>query len=145
MTAPCFHVALAAILVLGACRESGLPAAAATAGDLRIDRGFAYEPITAASGAAYFRIRNGGGVADTLLEATSPATQGASLHGSGMAHLEVLPVPAGGEVELKPGATHLMLTGFRVVPKAGESLAVTLRFAHTGNVTLQLPVRRYGQ
>jgi copper(I)-binding protein len=113
-------------------------------GDLRIDRGFAYEPITAASGAAYFRIRNGGGAADTLLAATSPGTQGASLHGSGMAHLEVL-IPPGGEVELKPGAAHLMLMGFRVVPKAGESLAVTLRFAHAGDVTLELPVRRYGQ
>jgi copper(I)-binding protein len=142
MTAPRFHAACAAVVLLGGCRASG---AAASAGDLRIDHGFAYEPITAASGAAYFRVRNGGRVADTLLEATSPATESAALHGNGMAHLKVLPIPAGGEVELKPGATHLMLTGFGVVPKAGESLAVTLRFAHAGNVTLQLPVRRYGQ
>lgn len=136
---------IAAVLLLGACLESGPPGASARAGDLRIDHGFAFEPITAASGAAYFRIQNPGTVPDTLLEATSPVAGSASFHASGMAHLEALPVPAGGEVELKPGAMHLMLTNFTAVPKAGESLTLTLRFARAGTVTLQLPVRRYGQ
>jgi copper(I)-binding protein len=114
-------------------------------GDLHIDRAFAFEPITAASGAAYFRIHNGGAVPDTVLEATSPAAREASFHGSSMAHLDVLEIPPGGEVELKPGATHLMLTDFSAPPRAGDSLTLTLRFAHAGAITLRLPVRRYGQ
>ncbi len=136
--------ALAALLLVG-CRKVGPLAAAATVGDLRIDQGFAFEPITAASGAAYFRIHNNGAVPDTVLEASSPAAQSASFHGSSMAHLDVLAIPAGGEIELKPGATHLMLTSFTALPKAGDSLSVTLKFARAGRVTLQLPVRRYGQ
>ncbi len=137
-------VALAALLSAG-CGKPAPPAASATLGDLKIDNGFAYEPITDASGAAYFRIHNSGSVADTVLEASSPAAKGASFHGSSMSHMEGLEIPAGGEVELKPGATHLMLTDFSPAPKAGDSLSVTLRFARAGSVTLHLPVRRYGE
>jgi periplasmic copper chaperone A len=138
-------VALAALIAVTGCAGGGPPSARARAGDLLIDQAFAFEPITTASGAAYFRIHNGGTVADTVLEATSPAAKSASFHGSNMAHLDVLEIPAGGEVELKPGATHLMFSDFGAVPRAGDSLTVTLRFARAGSVTLRLPVRRYGQ
>ena len=138
-------IALAALVATAGCAKAAPPAASAQVGDLTVDHGFAFEPITAASGAAYFRIRNGGNVADTVLDASSPAAKGASFHGSSMAHQEVLEIPPGGEMELKPGAAHLMLTDFTAPPRAGDSLAVTLRFAHAGSVTLQLPVRRYGQ
>jgi copper(I)-binding protein len=134
---------LAGLALLGCRGESR--GASATLGEIRIDHGFAYEPITPASGAAYFRIRNDGSAADTVLEASSPVARMAAFHASGMAHLVALAIPAGGAVELKPGATHLMLTEFSAPPKAGDSLTVTLRFAHAGTITLRLPVRRYGQ
>ena len=136
---------LAAVLGLTACARTTARGASATAGDLIIENAFAFEPITAASGAAYFRVRNKGSVADTLLEASSPAARAASFHGSNMGHLEVLEIPPGGEVELKPGATHLMLTDFSAPPAAGDSLELSLRFARAGTVTLRVPVRRYGQ
>ena len=138
-------LALAVLVSISGCGKAAPPSASAKVGDLTVDHAFAFEPITAASGAAYFRIRNGGTVADTVLEATSPVARAASFHGSSMAHLQVLEIPPGGEVELKPGAMHLMLTDFSALPHAGESLAVTLRFARAGSVTLQIPVRRYGQ
>lgn len=138
-------LALAALVSIAGCREAAPPSASAKVGDLTVDHAFAFEPITAASGAAYFRIRNGGTVADTVLNAASPVARAASFHGSSMTHLDVLEIPPGGEVELKPGATHLMLTDFSALPHAGDSLAITLRFARAGSVTLQFPVRRYGQ
>jgi copper(I)-binding protein len=134
-----------AALLLGACRKAGPPAASAELGDLQIDRGYAFEPIVPASGAAYFRIRNQGSAADTLLEATSPAAAGAAFHGGSMAHMDVLVIPPRGEVELRPGGTHLMLTSFANPPYAGDSLPVTLRFARAGSLTLMLPIRRYGE
>jgi periplasmic copper chaperone A len=138
------HLLLGSLLLVG-CRTAGPPAATAQLGDLHIDQGYAFEPITPASGAAYFRIRNAGSEADTLLEATSPVAQSAAFHGSNMSHMQALVLPPGGEVELKPGGTHLMLTGFSPAPHAGDSLAVTLRFARAGSLTLELPVRQYGQ
>lgn len=142
--APC-SLSLAFLVSIAGCGKAAPPSASAKVGELTVDHAFAFEPITAASGAAYFRIRNGGTAADTVLEATSPVARAASFHGSSMAHLHVLEIPPGGEVELKPGAMHLMLTDFSALPHAGESLAVTLRFARAGSVTLQVPVRRYGQ
>ena len=61
-----------------------------------------------------------------------------------MAHLMVLPIPAGGELRLEPGGTHIMFEDFSEMPRAGDSLAVTLRFARAGSVTLELPIRVYG-
>ena len=139
------HLLCGALLLLGACHRAGPPAGSATLGDLRVDQGYAFEPIVPTSGAAYFRVRNAGTAPDTLLEATSPAASGASFHGSNMAHMDRLEIPPGGEVELKPGGTHLMLTNFSPAPHAGDSLTVTLRFARAGSLTLKLPVRRYGE
>jgi periplasmic copper chaperone A len=138
-------VLLAAVLGLTACGKTVATGASITVGDIVVESAFAYEPITAASGAAYFRVRNKGSVADTILEASSPVARAAAFHGSNMGHLDVLEIPPGGEVELRPGATHLMLTDFSAPPAAGDSLKLSLRFARAGTVTLELPVRRYGQ
>lgn len=140
-------VAVLASLVAGtllACGSPPPPAAAGTLGELRFSEGFAYEPIIQASGAAYLRIENRGTLPDTLLEASSPAARGAMFHGGAMAHLMVLPIPAGGELRLEPGGTHIMFSEFSAMPRAGDSLAVTLRFARAGGVTLELPIRKYG-
>lgn len=130
--------------ILLACGSPPPPAAAGALGELRFSEGFANEPIIQASGAAYLRIENRGALPDTLLEASSPAARGAMFHGGAMAHLMVLPIPAGGELRLEPGGTHIMFEDFSAMPQAGDSLAVTLRFARAGSVTLQLPVRTYG-
>ena len=37
-----------------------------------------------------------------------------------------------------------MLTDFVAMPQAGDSLTLILTFARAGRVTLQLPVRKYG-
>jgi periplasmic copper chaperone A len=127
-----------------ACQPSP-PAATATIGDLRITNGFAYEPIIQASGAAYFTVRNSGPVPDTLLGISSPSASGAMLHGGSMAHLSVVEIPAGGTVTLKSGDTHIMLSDFITMPRAGDSLPITVQFAHAGSITLDLPVRKYGE
>jgi copper(I)-binding protein len=132
----------AVVLAAPACRQ-GPPTASATLGDLRITGGFAYRPITPASGAAYFRVRNTGTVPDTLLGASSPVTRSAMFHGGDMGHLEAIVIVPGSEVVLEPGGTHLMLTDYARTPEAGDSLPVELRFARAGTITLALPVRRY--
>ncbi len=136
---------LLTIVLAAACHRAGPPAATATLGDLQLDQGYAFEPITLASGAAYFRVTNHGTAEDTIVSVSSPAAAGAAFHGSNMGHLEVLPIPAGGTVELKPGGTHLMLTTYSAMPRAGESLTLVLQFAHAGTLNLKLPVRRYGE
>jgi copper(I)-binding protein len=136
--------AAALALTVVACQPP-VPSASANVGDLRITNGFAYEPIIQASGAAYFTVENTGSVPDTLLGISSPAAAGAMLHGGSMAHLSVVEIPAGGTVTLKSGDTHIMLSDFITMPRAGDSLPLTVEFAHAGSVSLKLPVRKYGE
>ncbi len=136
--------ALVLLLMAIACHR-GPPAASAKLGSLEISNGFAYEPITLASGAAYFTIENIGAVPDTLVSVTSPEATGAMLHGGGMTALSTLPIPSRTTVTLAPGGTHLMLSNFSAMPKPGDSLTVTLRFSFNGTIVLRLPVRKYGE
>ena len=136
--------AVVAVAALVACRST-VPEARVTVGDLRITQGFAYEPIIQSSGAAYFTVENRGSTPDTLLGVSSSAAAGAMLHGGAMAHMSALEIPAGATIALRSGDTHVMLSDFTTMPRAGDSLPVTLQFARAGSVTLQLPVRMYGE
>ncbi|HTS87798.1 MAG TPA: copper chaperone PCu(A)C [Gemmatimonadales bacterium] len=127
-----------------ACRPAGLPTASATVGDLQLRNGFAYEPITAASGAAYVEIINHGQVADTLVDAESPIAAMVMFHGAAMMSMGPVVIAPGARVTFKPGAAHIMLTTLSKLPKAGDSLPLTFTFAKAGSVTLELPVRKYG-
>ena len=58
-----------------------------------------------------------------------------------MREMESLALPAGKQVELKPGGNHLMLTGLKKPLKAGEDLAVTLTVQFDGGRTEEIEVR----
>jgi periplasmic copper chaperone A len=59
-----------------------------------------------------------------------------------MRRVESIRIPAGGQVELKPGGYHLMVIGLKRELKEGDEVELTLRF--TGDVvkTLSVPVRK---
>lgn len=143
---------LLGLLGLLCCRKPVPPVASATLGDIKISDGFAFAPITEESGAAYLTLRNTGAAADTLSGISSTIAAMAGVHGSMtagggsmMLRLKDLAVPAGGEVTLKPGGAHLMLEGLNRLPKAGDSIPLTLTFRHAGTITVELPVRAYNQ
>jgi copper(I)-binding protein len=139
---PALLLGIALAGAAGACRP-GLPAASATLGDLRITDGFAYEPIIPASGAAYLAITNTGTAADTLESAASPDAADAMFHGGAMTAMGVVPIPPGTHIVFEPGGAHIMLMEFSKLPKAGDSLPLTLTFTHAGSIALKLPVRRH--
>jgi periplasmic copper chaperone A len=136
--------ALVALLAIVAACRTGPPSASATLGVIQLRHAFAYEPITLASGAAYVEITNQGTEADTLVDVTSPLAAETMFHGGSMTSMTSVVIPAGGTVTFAPGGAHIMLTAFSSMPKAGDSLQLTLTFARAGSVTLELPVRRYG-
>jgi len=142
-------LALAALLQ---CRKPTIPTAEAAVGEIRITDAFAYAPITEESGAAYLTLRNTGAEPDTLAAVSSPIAAAAGVHGSMtagggsmMTRIADLPIPPGGQVTLKPGGAHLMLERLSRLPKPGDSIPLTLNFRRAGAVTIELPVRPYGQ
>lgn len=139
------HPWLAALATLAAC-SGAAPAPAAQVRD-----GFLFAPVTQGEAAAYFTVINRGPATDTLLGLTSPIAASVMVHRqvvdgglARMEHVAALPIPVGDSLVLAPGGLHAMLVTLDRLPVAGDSVALTLRFARAGSVTVQLPVRDYG-
>lgn len=123
------------------------PAAMATVGDLKIYDGWARTTSNAVS-AAYFTVKNGG-LEDTLVRATTSITNTVQLHeviteGASSRMQEKpggFPVPANGELVLKPGGYHVMLMDLKAELKEGATIDLELEFAKAGKVKLTLPVK----
>ena len=127
------HVLLAALL-LASCNKSGSP-------DIQISNAWARETVAGqAATAAYMTLGNRGTGDDRLIAISTPAPAKAMLHASdnagGIARMRPmeagLAVPAGATVELKPGGSHVMVTGLGGPLRAGDTLKLTLRFEKSG-------------
>jgi len=111
--------------------------------------GYAREmPPGASVGVAYLTLHNRTQLVQTLKAVELPLNPkaSASLHVtvdedgiSRMRSLEEIALPAGGQLEMRPGATHLMLHGVKL--KAGELLQLRLIFVDGKNRSLEIPVR----
>ncbi len=129
-----------AAFLLASCSKAGDP-------DIQIADAWARETVSAET-AAYMTIRNAGAGDDRLVGATAPAPAKAMLHaressggisrmremGSGLA------VPAGASVELKPGGSHVMITGLAAPLPEGAQLDLRLKFQKSGERRVVVPV-----
>jgi copper(I)-binding protein len=109
-------------------------------------------PPAAPTAVGYLTITNHGSAPDWLLDEASPAAASVQLHlmsmdGGVMRMRPVqgrLVVPAGGSVTLEPTGYHLMLVGLKRPFKAGDHIALTLRFKRAGVVHTVLDVTQTG-
>lgn len=98
-------------------------------------------------GAVYMTI-DGSAKNDELVSASTARASMVHLHTveesggvSKMRAVEGVPVPAGKRVMLAPKGTHVMLMGLAQPLIAGESFALTLKFAKAGEKTVNVAVR----
>ena len=126
---------LLAALLLASCGKSGPP-------EIKVSDAWARETVAGQSAtAAYMTIANDGAGDDRLVSVAAPAPAMAMLHSSensgGIARMREMgtgvAIPAGGRIELKPGGSHVMVTGLGAPLKAGQSLKLTLRFEKSGD------------
>lgn len=108
-------------------------------------------PPVSQNGAAYVTLMNGGDRADKLIGASSPVAQRAEFHAHNMEGgvMKMRPVtsvelPPGKKVEFKPGGLHVMLIGLRQPLKQGDRFPLTLRFANTPPITVEVVVQSAG-
>jgi copper(I)-binding protein len=134
---------LASIALLACLAKSALT------GDIMVMNAVATESLTpvAKTGAVYLSIMNHGASDDVLVSVTPPAAEHAAVHKTTMendvmkmSEVERLAIPAGSTVDLKPAATHLMLTGLKAPLKEGEIVSLTLAFEKAGEMKIDVPV-----
>ena len=125
--------------------------ATAEAGDgLEMRDGWVREaPPGAMALAAYMTLSNTGETDRKLVSASGPAFGAVELHRSvvedGMARMlpqDSMPIPAGGELVLKPGDYHLMLMRPKSALKAGDQVELSLGFDDGSTMPVTLPVRK---
>ena len=101
-----------------------------------------------ASTAAYMTLRNTGTTELLLTAVSSPAAAKVTLHNTmnhnGMLHMmdmQMLAIPAGGQVVFESGGMHLMLEEISGPLEPGTEVELTLQFANGENEIITLPVR----
>ena len=136
------------------CIATSLWLACATAGfagelDFR-DFWVAETPPGAMATAGFAHISNTGDAGVTITGAESSACKRVEFHrtetSDGIARMSrqsQLTVPAGGELELAPGGTHLMLVGPAPL-KAGDRVSITFEFEGGEELTREAEVRTRG-
>ena len=148
----CFSVAA----LVAACLP--LLQSAAFAQDMRAGAIEIIEPWSRATpggaevAAGYVTLKNTGDTPDRLVSASAEIAESTEIHEMSMANgvmrmrplPEGVPVPAGAEVALKPGGSHLMLFGLKRPLRQGESFAGTLTFEHAGSVNVTFKVEGAG-
>jgi copper(I)-binding protein len=126
-----------------------------TLGDLTIVQPWTRAtPPGAKVGGGYMVITNKGTSPDRLVSATaSTISDKVQLHEMGMNNgvmtMRSLPdgvvVPAGGRVEFKPGAYHVMFLDLKAPLKQGDHVKATLVFEHAGSIDVDFDVGGIGQ
>ncbi|MGQ9927066.1 MAG: copper chaperone PCu(A)C [Chloroflexaceae bacterium] len=99
--------------------------------------------------AAYMVLVNRGRTGDRLVSASTDVAEVVELHETKMVDNVMqmapvtggIPVPANGQVELKPGGLHVMLIGLKRDLAAGETVRLTLKFERAGEMTVDASVR----
>jgi hypothetical protein len=103
-----------------------------------------------ANSAVYMVLANGGAEADSLVAAQADVSNAIEIHetkmeGDVMRMQQVeggIQVPAGGQVELKPGGLHVMLIGLTRDLNVGDTFPLTLEFASGAKLQVEAEVRQ---
>lgn len=124
------------------------------AGDMEIVHPWSREtPQGAKVAAGYVKIINHGTSADRLIAATGEIADRTEIHEMAVDAKGVmtmreladgLEIPAGGEIELKPGSYHIMFMSLTGSPKKGESFSGTLTFEKAGKIDVEYAVEAMG-
>ncbi len=118
------------------------------AGALQVRDAFIRElPPGQTVSAGFFTLANSGKAPIALVAATCDVADRVEIHAHRMSggamrmeQLHRIEVPAGGELQFKPGGLHLMLIDLKRPLRAGDSVAVTLLDERGGAHRVELPV-----
>ena len=136
-----------AALLLASCSKGGMP-------DIQISDPWARETVAGQSAtAAYMSIDNRGAGDDSLIGFVVTPPAKAMLHANessgGVSRMREmgsgLALPAGTEVQLKPGGSHVMITGLSAPLRRGDVMKLRLQFEKSDPRDVDVPVGAEGR
>ncbi|MGV9756286.1 copper chaperone PCu(A)C [Streptomyces tricolor] len=133
--------ALAGALALTGCSGSGPGSDEA---ELSVSSPYMPQPVSADMAAGFLTITNKGGAADELTSVTTDVAGQVTLHstaGGTMTEQSSFAIPAHGRLVFASGGNHLMFEKLKRRPKQGQTVTVKLRFAESGPLTVEMPVK----
>ncbi|BCM68145.1 hypothetical protein EASAB2608_03479 [Streptomyces sp. EAS-AB2608] len=133
--------ALAGALALTGCSRSGPGSDEA---ELSVSSPYMPQPVSADMAAGFLTITNKGGAADELTSVTTDVAGQVTLHstaGGTMTEQSSFAIPAHGRLVFASGGNHLMFEKLKRRPKQGQTVTVKLRFAESGPLTVEMPVK----
>ncbi|MGW8669917.1 copper chaperone PCu(A)C [Streptomyces niveus] len=135
--------ALAALLSVVALAGCSSADAAEDTPQLKVTGAFMPQPVSdMASG--FLTVTNSGGAADKLTSVTSDISDEVTIHETKdekMRQVKSFDIPAGGELSLARGGSHLMFMGLKTKPEQGARISVELHFEKTDPIKVDLPVK----
>jgi copper(I)-binding protein len=139
----------AALLAVGG---AGLLASCAGGGHhspakLSVSGAYIPQPVLADMAAGYFTVVNTGGTAARLTSVTSSAASAVALNTTAKGRMTEVPsltVPAHGRLRLRLGGDHLMLSGLKHKPLAGQSVPLVLHFGSGRELRVRAAVKPTG-
>ncbi|MBV2354775.1 copper chaperone PCu(A)C [Streptomyces sp. J2-1] len=132
--------ALLGALALAGCSGSAAPAKA----ELSVSSSYMPRPVAADMAAGFLTITNRGGTADRLTSVRSDAAGDVTMHsttGGMMREQTSFAIPAHGRLVFRSGGNHLMFEGLKHRPAEGQDVKLTLTFARSAPLTVEMPVK----
>jgi len=137
-------LAVAVSLTAGAALAGCSSADASGEGpELKVTGAFMPQPVSDMA-AGFLTVANSGGTADRLTSVTSDLADDITIHTTKdqkMQEVKSFEIPAGGELNLQRGGSHLMFMGLKEKPVQGTRIAVELHFEKTDPIKVELPVK----
>ncbi|MGW1655746.1 copper chaperone PCu(A)C [Streptomyces atratus] len=130
-------IALTTGLTLAGCSSSD------SKPELKVTGAFMPQPVSDMA-AGFLVVKNSGGTSDRLTSVTSPLSDDVTIHetkNQAMRMVTSFEVPAGGELDLERGGSHIMFMKLKQQPKQGEKVSVELHFEKADSIKVDLPVK----
>lgn len=119
-----------------------------TPASIAVENAWVRAPAVTGRPAAGYMTITAGKAGDTLLAASSPAAERIEIHESmatdgmmTMTPLQSVPVAANESVSFAPGGKHLMLFGLDPKVAPGGTMAIDLKFAKAGKISVTAAVK----
>lgn len=128
--------ALGAALVLAGCSADGGP-------ELKVSGAFMPQPVGDMA-AGFLTVENDGDGEDRLTSVTSTLSDEVTIHeteNQKMREVESFDIPAGGELDLERGGSHIMFMALKQRPKQGDTVSIELHFEKSDPIKVELPVK----